>query len=696
MKSILYKFIPTLAVIFFLVFSFSNPSFGQKTAYHDYGKLWINVVDNGNWDNEGWGGTGEMTWPNGSYRRDLIKTWWIFITAKEWKNAQGGSEFQAYWSPEKDFPGYAVGRSFTQYTRWAPPTIIVDGADMGMPFYGTVDNTLKQDVKIDWVWDTFLVLGFQGHQISYSWMNPSFDDFIIVDHSLKMTLDINGDGVPDCPDQTMEIAWNEGIAGDPCDWGHNQIGLTSWYSSMSWATYDILKSKYVTNKPRTDLYVSYAYDADDVSTTKYTGSTKKWDDTGDPRNGYGHFLSYQYVGYATLYADKSATEKVDDPVDKPNSVTYLSQGTDLWGHNWGMGYYDFMVQKQFLKEKYLYMGGLGNYNSRSISNFFQMETWGPYSMQKGQEVKTVYALGAGGIDEDLTFSKGAEWYNWMVKNTGTFDDKAKNDLIKTGKDSLFESIDRAYWVFNNGLNVSDPPPVPDIKVTSGTGKITVEWGYTNANMFKDADTGVDDFKEWRLYRKMGGPWIDDTGDAYSYYKYELIGTFPKGTTSYVDNTVVRGISYHYCVTAVDDGTQNKIGPTGFTGIPLESSYYKNRTKAAAVSVKSSALTTNDVVIVPNPYSISTGTSNKMNWPGEPYQISFLNLPEKCTLKIYTPTGDLVKTIEHKRGADEPWVDMRTASNQYPVCGVYLLLIDNARDSNNDPLPMKIYKFVIVR
>jgi len=70
----------------------------------------------------------------------------------------------------------------------------------------------------------------------------------------------------------------------------------------------------------------------------------------------------------------------------------------------------------------------------------------------------------------------------------------------------------------------------------------------------------------------------------------------------MDKNVVRGVSYHYCLTAIDDGSQNKDGI--FPGQPLESSYYNNRTIKAAIPFKPPAETTENLVIVPNPYSVS--------------------------------------------------------------------------------------------
>ncbi|KKK74964.1 hypothetical protein LCGC14_2878510, partial [marine sediment metagenome] len=40
--------------------------------------------------------------------------------------------------------------------------------------------------------------------------------------------------------------------------------------------------------------------------------------------------------------------------------------------------------------------------------------------------------------------------------------------------------------------------------------------------------------------------------------------------------------------------------------------------------------------------------------------------------------------------------LRTDANQYPASGVYILVVDDAKDLNKELLPKNIYKFVIVR
>ena len=68
---------------------------------------------------------------------------------------------------------------------------------------------------------------------------------------------------------------------------------------------------------------------------------------------------------------------------------------------------------------------------------------------------------------------------------------------------------------------------------------------------------------------------------------------------------------------------------------------------------------------------------------------FINIPPKCKIKIYTMSGDLVKTIHHTDGSsEEPW-DQVTEYNQLVYTGVYLYVVDSDMGS-------KVGKFVIVR
>jgi flagellar hook assembly protein FlgD len=99
-----------------------------------------------------------------------------------------------------------------------------------------------------------------------------------------------------------------------------------------------------------------------------------------------------------------------------------------------------------------------------------------------------------------------------------------------------------------------------------------------------------------------------------------------------------------------------------------------------------------VRVVPNPATVAAGG---LGFAGTPNKILFVNLPIKCTLRIYTETGDLVKTIQHYGTADHEW-DQRTDDNQYVTSGIYILAVTECEGLNGESLDNQFVKFVLVR
>ena len=85
----------------------------------------------------------------------------------------------------------------------------------------------------------------------------------------------------------------------------------------------------------------------------------------------------------------------------------------------------------------------------------------------------------------------------------------------------------------------------------------------------------------------------------------------------------------------------------------------------------------DIIVVPNPY---IGTAS---WEGKnpfddgrgPRELHFVNLPEKCTIRIYTVSGHLVDTIEHDSLTGTANWDMLTKDNLDIAYGVYVFHVD---------------------
>ncbi len=79
----------------------------------------------------------------------------------------------------------------------------------------------------------------------------------------------------------------------------------------------------------------------------------------------------------------------------------------------------------------------------------------------------------------------------------------------------------------------------------------------------------------------------------------------------------------------------------------------------------------DVRAVPNPYYLYSSYDNSTN----SRQIRFSNLPERCTISIYTITGDLVSKVEKNSTDSWAYWDVQT-DNGIPVAsGIYIWVVD---------------------
>jgi hypothetical protein len=94
-----------------------------------------------------------------------------------------------------------------------------------------------------------------------------------------------------------------------------------------------------------------------------------------------------------------------------------------------------------------------------------------------------------------------------------------------------------------------------------------------------------------------------------------------------------------------------------------------RTNKGAYLLKPPSQTLDNIRIVPNPFNIRN-TTTQYTGKTEQNKIMFLNLPEKCTIRIFTERGDLIYTVNHEGSGDNRW-DLITSSRQIVVSGVYV-------------------------
>jgi len=164
--------------------------------------------------------------------------------------------------------------------------------------------------------------------------------------------------------------------------------------------------------------------------------------------------------------------------------------------------------------------------------------------------------------------------------------------------------------------------------------------------------------------------IAEPEDRYWDCEYEVTGLLPSQP-------------YHFAVTTFDMGHPATNVP------PLEAGKSINQTLVYALD--SPGLIEkkgNKVVVYPNPYRddrreeyADMGSERETGQPQFDRRIHFINLPAKCTIRIFTLDGDLVRIIEHDKDESDPtsshetW-DLISRNTQAVVSGIYLFSVES--------------------
>ncbi len=197
---------------------------------------------------------------------------------------------------------------------------------------------------------------------------------------------------------------------------------------------------------------------------------------------------------------------------------------------------------------------------------------------------------------------------------------------------------------------------------------------------------LDTFQIHKVYPDQPYPSTIDPDSAAIYYPDELTenGEFKYFEYEYIVRDLLPSLLYYVTVTAFDYGSPG-FGLTSLETSPLINvvgEYPQN----SADMVEEQKL---NVVVYPNPYRID-GNYRAMGLEGStettlPLErtraIHFANLPHKCTIRIYTLDGDLVRQIEHDvppgdpKAMHETW-DLITRNTQAVVSGIYYYSVES--------------------
>lgn len=241
-----------------------------------------------------------------------------------------------------------------------------------------------------------------------------------------------------------------------------------------------------------------------------------------------------------------------------------------------------------------------------------------------------------------------------------------------------------------------PPPPPNQEITAGDEFVRIEWD-DYPESIEDPLTRIRDFFGYQVWKAVG--WTRESKEPRD-QDWQLIldvdrggggaeldgidsGLEGIGKYSFVDPYVRDGFAYWYSVTAYDSTNEGyHFGK-----------YTQNKTLVFPHSGVRNTL--DDVIVVPNPY---VNNEYMARWnlhedetdpTGE--KICFQHLPRDSVVRIYTLSGELVKTLypdAEVTGGDACW-NMISRNDQIVVSGVYIYHVDS-------PVGEKMGKLVIIK
>ncbi len=686
-----------ISYIFYIIAVSVSFAPAQITKSHEIGKLWETMFPIGSLsDRSASPFRDQMVYPGGDFKSQTninLNGIGLWIGTKSWQDTAG--VLQDWYVAEIGFLNgegrkYGSALKNKKKVRYRLPIVIVnDKTEERITDSRTSSvrsSTIPADEQIETTWAT--AVGINVKMRSYALANENHNSYIIREYTFK------NDGNVDGETSTIELP-NQDLTGVYFGFCYYLLpGMDRGYAMVrqhdEWAAY-------YGNRPSegdTLRGLFYVFDGD-ADENYYVG-----DDTGDPDKNTGEFLAPQYPAFGVLYADKSWDDPTDDR-SQPSTVDVIPHAR-VKSHERGNSDRDMYLDMSSGKQS---RGTIdhkesgGNPYDPDVVTPVGLMSFGPYDIPYGESVTIVLYEAVGSISQRLAIEEGQKWLNDELEFNGLTGDEAKNALIATGKDSLFLYASRAEYAWNLGLkNLPSPPSSPNLTLISGPGKIELEW--TSVADVDDWQTKENDFWGYRIYRAQDS-WTN---------LYSLIWEIKGDTLHYTDRHVERGRKYYYAVTAIDDGTKNTTGI--FPGQMLESSRYYNRNALnGAIPFQAGMNTLDSIYVVPNPFHVQglayggkiTNEWDGLSIPRIQDKISFVGLPPKAIIRIFTMSGNLVATIPHPNpdnpnsiaeSTDEEFFQI---SDYYQMLksGVYVYYVEGW-DLQGNPLGTASGNFIIIR
>ncbi len=639
----------------------------------------------------------------------------INLTATHWFNPLTDSiENVAIYSTVTDsMPKGKVLVPLSNYVRYKFPAIQINGSQTNVAQFGTYNPSYSgfQNHTYDEVAEVVdsTILGVTMDRKVYAWSQNYNDNYVITD---VVFTNAGGDTLDSLYINMQETGGNMFYSN-----GSNPSG--QFDPTMSW-------QHYYGGRPGDSMRVFYEYSADNP---KIAG-----DDMGAPQASQnGRLINPNMHYFAILHASAEpytdSSKDADDPLQP--KVTYMGVATAIQSSQISdqYGSRSFYAIRGAYSDANPMPGeitgthhgfnndelGTDDYTNNPGGQYegisYRTCSFGPYTFYPGQKLHIVYASGFAGIGYELGQKIGQLWLDGTLtdppnasqipgwnSNTGLFPsnfqfpsgatsaDKAKDRWISLGIDSVMLSAWRAKWNFDHDYNIPQAPPPPqNVSITPTAGSIQISWS-------DPAAEAMPGFAGYRIMRRVSNL------DTVMYQPiYNSDSTDMAATHTFNDSIGYYGAQVYYYIQSkaripyddqnADPTTRGKII---YSGRALYPNYYFVRPTNFAQDDLSK------IRIVPNPYNIRDPLLYKAEGglgATDGRALVFYNLPQTCTIKIYTENGDLVQTIHHptpgQTGGSETWT-LLTSSQQVIYSGVYIAVFETPDGR------ISYQKFLVVR
>ncbi len=562
---------------------------------------------------------------------------------------------------------------FEMTSRFEPPQVFVDGS----PSYQKevenekIDPTMKWDRMIEN--EVNSLIGVTMNRKIFQFTHPNHSNYIIQEMTFTNTGNTDGDAEIELPNQVVkdfmvmfQYRWastrqTRYVIANGTGWGMNTMLDARGDGYLPDPPGQEYRTQFSWHGYFPDKIVSY----DNIGAPIWTAASSVG--LVDNYDSVGRLGAPQFIGVLTLHADKSPTDKTNDPA-QPSTTTYFSSDDPRTSNNDAFNtgkmtseYLDWMRAGHTYPRHAYVVQPSGDFTTQTAGpnlgtpgGFSAADGYGPYTLNPGESIRIVIAEGAAGLDRKTCIEVGQKY------KYGQISAQQKNVEFFKGRDSLFKTWKNATDNFNSNWSLGStgvPLPPKLVEVNSGGDRISLKWEtYTEANAAW----------KYRVYRSTR---LND--------EFQMIAEVAGNT--YEDKDLIRGISYYYFVVAFDPSSG------------LESSRFYSQSFDPGTLKRPAGKNIKNARVVPNPYVISSDIDLLRFQDERANQLAFFEIPGNCTIKIYTELGELIDEIEHNDGSGDAYWNSTTSSRQFVVSGIYIAVI-----TDNVTGEKQILKFAVIR